>query len=266
MIFKVKLIIVMLVFDILLIPLASMPNRADACGIDTRITDAFGVEKQSYFQCFGIVLGVILGFFGTNIIDYLRTRRKAKQFRHAAYSELKQMLFEVLIYTMHPDSIIDKEKVQLWLDLMNKFNLKEEVLPTENNEGYEKLKNSKLSQEDIDSFVLEHNLQKERRRSENKMMPLKKLNCTFISHNIEMFSILNVQDTSRLLNILRRIDAINSYLDHIDFAFKKTFDSSISSANHDSIVSNYYSDCQCLSDFAEKIAKEVADFIAKWQK
>jgi len=211
-----------------------------------------------------ILFGFILGLISACFIDYLRTRRKAKRFRHAAYIELKQMLFEMLIYTIHPDSIIDKEKVQLLLDLMNKFNLNEEVFPTENNEGYEKLKN--MSQENIDCFVSAHKLLKEQRRRENKMMTLKKLNCIFISHNIETLPILSIQYTSRLLNILRRIDAINSYIERIDFAFKKTFDGSISTQNHDNIVLDYYSDCQCLSDFAKKTAKEVADFIAKWRK
>ena len=227
-----------------------------------------GIWAKALFSKFDLLLGFILGLISSLIstcfVDYLRTRRKAKQFRHAAYSELKQMLFEMLIYTIHPDSIIDKEKVQLLLDLMNKFNLNEEVCPTENNEGYEKLKN--LSQENIDSFVSEHKSQKEQRHMENKMMTLKKLNCIFISHNIETFPILSIQYTSRLLNILRRIDAINSYIERIDFAFKKTFDGSISTPNHDNIVFDYYSDCQCLSDFAKKTAKEVADFIAKWQK
>jgi hypothetical protein len=210
------------------------------------------------------LFGFILGLIGTCFIDYLRTRRKAEQFRHAAYSELKQILFEMLIYTIHPDSIIDKEKVQLLLDLMNKFNLNEEACPTGNNEGYEKIKN--MSQENIDSFVSAHKSQKVQRQVENKMMTLKKLNCIFISHNIETFPILSIQYTSRLLNILRRIDAINGYVERIDFAFKKTFDGSISTTNHDNIVFDYYSDCQCLSDFAKKTAKEVADFIAKWQK
>ncbi len=95
---------------------------------------------------------------------------------------------------------------------------------------------------------------------------MKKLNCTFISHNIETVSILNVRDTSRLLNILRRIDALNTIMDRIDFAFKKTFDSSISSASYDNIVFNYYSDCQLLSDFAKITVKEVADIITKWQE
>jgi hypothetical protein len=213
---------------------------------------------------FNVILGFILGLFGTNVIDCLRARKKAKQFRQVACSELKQVLAELSLYILHPDSTIDEDKARLWWNLMHNFNLPEVISPTENNEEYEKLKRLEFTPERIAGFVSAYNSLREQRRSQGKMMPTKKLNCTFISHNIETVSILNARDTSRLLNILRRIEALNSCVDRIDFAYQKTFDSSI--ANPDNIVFNYYSDCQLLSDVAKITAKEVADILTKWQK
>lgn len=265
----VNLVITLLAFSSVTIPSASAPTNVDVCGVDTHITETKYTEKQSHISQWlaarsDIVLGFVLGFFGTNIVDCLRTRRKAKQFRHAACSELKQALSELTMYAMHPDSTIDKEKVQLWWDSMRNFNLKEVTLPTEYDGVYEKLKNIKWSPEQIGAFVSEYNSRRELRRNQNKMMPPRKLNYIFISHNIETVSILDVRDTSRLLNILRRIDALNSSAERIEFAFKKTFDGSISSS-YDRIMANYYTECQFFSDFAKITAKEVADLITKWQ-
>lgn len=270
MVLVAKFVITVLAFGFVFIPSASEPNKTNICVVDTRITETKYAEEQSNIPQwltarFDIVLGFILGLVGANIVDCLRTRRKAKQFRHAACSELKQALAELVMYTMNPDAKIDKEKVQLWLDSNHNFNLNEVVLPTEDNEKYEKLKKLKWDPEQIDAFVSLHNLQREQRRSQGRRMSPRKLNYVFISQNIETASILNVRDTSRLLNILRRIDALNSCVDRIDFAFKKTFDSSISSTSYDSLVFNYYSGCQSLSDFAKITAKEVADLIRKWQ-
>ena len=266
----VNLVTILFAFSYALIPSASTLTSEDVCGVDTHIAEVKYAEKQSHIPQwlaarFDIVLGFVLGFFSTSIVDYLRTRRKAKQFRLAACSELKQALAELTTYAIHPDSTVDKEKVQLWWDSMRNFNLREVILPTEYDEEYEKLKNLEWSPEQVDAFVTEHNSRKERRRSQNKMMPPRKLNYIFISRNIETASILNVRDTSRLLNIFRRIDALNSCSDSIDFAYKETFDGSISSANYANIVLNYYSNCQFFSDYAKITAKEVADLIIKWQ-
>ena len=266
----VNLVTILFAFSYALIPSASTLTSEDVCGIDAHIAEVKYAEKQSNIPQwltarFDIVLGFILGLVGANIVDCLRTRRKAKQFRHAACSELKQALAELVMYTMSPDATIDKEKVQLWLDSNHNFNLNEVILPTEDNEKYEELKKLKWDPKQIDAFVSLHNSRREQRRSQGRRMGPRKLNYVFISQNIETASILNVRDTSRLLNILRRIDALNSCVDRIDFAFKKTFDSLTSSTSYDSLVFNYYSSCQCLSDFAKITAKEVADLIRKWQ-
>lgn len=270
MVLVAKFVIVVLAFGFVSIPSASEPNKMNICGVDAHITETKYAEEQSNIPQWltarlDIVLGFILGLVGANIVDCLRTKRKAKQFRHSACSELKQALAELVMYTMHPDATIDKEKVQLWLDSKRNFNLNEVIFPTEDNEEFKKLEKLELNPEQIDDFVSLHNSQREQKRIQGKMKPPRKLNYVFISQNIETASILNVRDTSRLLNILRRIDALNSCVDRIDFAFKKTFDSSISSTCYDNIKLNYYSGCQCLSDFAKITAKEVADLIRKWQ-
>ncbi|MGA2914602.1 MAG: hypothetical protein ABSE89_01080 [Sedimentisphaerales bacterium] len=215
---------------------------------------------------FNVILGFILGFFGTNIIDHLRERRKTKQFYRAAYSELKQALIGLLMYVIHPDSTIDEEKARLWWNSIRNFDLTKIAIPTEYKAEYEKFKSIEPNSELIGLLISTHNSQKDIRRSQNKMMTQSKLNCTFISHNIASLSGLNIQDTSFLLNILRKIDVLNDCVERIDFAFKKTFDSSISTVNHEIIIYNYYSDCQYLSNSAKMIAKEVADLITKWQE
>lgn len=275
MAFNIKFVVIFIVFTVLLFSLAPNPTKADTYGIDTNVAETKHIGNQSYFPqwlfaTFNVVLGVVLGFvlsfFGTYITDCLRERRKIKRFYQTAYSELKQVLAELSLYMLHPDSTIDEEKVQLWWNFMHNFDLPEVISPAENNEMYEKLKKLGFTPARITDFVSSHNLLRERRQSQGKMMPMKKLNCTYISHNIETVSILDIHDTSRLLNILRRADALNSCMERIDFAFKKSFDSSISSGSRDNIVSNYYSDCQVLSDAAKTTAKEVSDILTKWQK
>lgn len=264
----VKIIIAVLAFGSVPIQSAAEPNKVNICSVDAHIAETKYAEKQLHIPQwltarFDIILGFVLGLFGTSIVDCLRTRKKAKRFRHVACSELKQLLAELSLYTLHPDSKIDKEKIQLWWNSASEFNLVEVTLPTEDNEEYKKLKQLKMSSEHIDAFILAHNLEREERRIQNKMMPLKKLNYTFISRNIETVSFLNIRDGCRLLNILRRIDALNSSAERMEFAFKKTFDGS---SSHDRIMVNYYSECQFYSDFAGITAKEVAELIRGWHR
>jgi hypothetical protein len=276
MTFNVKFVIILLTFGTFLILSASNPTKVSACGIDAQTTETTNMGKQSWGLAatfdvvlgvvLGFVLGVVLSFFGTNITDRLRERRKTKQFYRAAYSELKQALIGLLTYIIHPDAKIDEEKFQLWWDLNRSFDLTKIAFPTEYKDEYENFKSIKLDSKSIGLAVSNHNSQKENRCRQNKKMTQSKLNCTFISHNIDALSGLNVQDISFLLNILRKIDVLNHCVERIDFAFKKTFDGSISDANHEIIVRNYYSDCQYLSDSAKTIAVEVAGLIAKWQK
>jgi hypothetical protein len=261
------IVITMLAFSSVPIQSADEPNRLNICSVDANIAETKYVEKQLHIPTwltarFDIILGFILGLFATSIVDCLRTRKKAKQFRHVACSELKQLLAELSLCTLHPDSEIDEEKIQLWWNSISEFNLVEATLPTEENEEYKRLKQLEMSSANIQAFVAAHNLKRQERCVQNKMMPLKKMNYPFISRNVETISFLNNREGCRLLNILRRIDALNSSAERMEFAFKKTFDGS---SSHDRIMTNYYSECRFYSNFAKITAKEVAELIRGWQ-
>lgn len=276
MAFYVKFVIIFIVFTVLLVSLAPNLTKVDACGIDTHIAETKHIGNQSYFPqwlgaifnnvVFGIFLGFVLSFFGTYITDCLRERRKIKRFYQAAYIELKQALIGLLTYVICPDSTIDEEKARLWWSSIRNFDLMRMAFPTEYKTEYEKLKNVELQPEVIRQFILDHELQKNDRCTQKKMMPQNELNCAFISRNIDTLSGLNIQDISSLLNILRKIDVLNAHTGYIDFVYKKTFDSSISDSNYKILKYNYYSECQYISDHAKTIALEAIGLLTKWQK
>jgi len=85
------------------------------------------------------------------------------------------------------------------------------------------------------------------------------------SSNNETIGCLNAKDIARVMNILRRIDALNANIDMRNAFFDKAFDSSLSDGNRGRILANFRSQCQFIADWSHIAAKEVVALLRRWK-
>lgn len=213
---------------------------------------------------FDILLGFTLGLSGTIFIDYIRRKRKTTEYRRGMRAELKQSLARLTLLALNQDADITVEKVQSWRSLSNEFELRKETCPLIHYDSYyEKLTKKDFSKEDINQFVELHHAIKVRREQGDSYQSIKKINCIFITNNITSISLLNKSECSLMLNILRRLDIINDQISRLEFTFERTYDSNVSSENHERLRGNYLCSCQFLSDWSYETAKEIACLLRK---
>lgn len=210
-----------------------------------------------------ILLGFALGLIGAYVIDWVRVIKKSKGFRRAACGELRQILAELNVYAMHPDAEIDAQKIKLKIGSEKAFNLKDAVHPL--SETPNRLKNLKLEPSEISAYISFHSANLNKRKELDMRMPLKKIYCNLTEGNIDFVSLLSVKDACRILNIARRIEAINHNVQLTNWFYEKEFDGSLDMIGRDRIKINYYSQCQLISDYCYMTAREVASLLKDWQ-
>jgi len=212
-------------------------------------------------QPLNIVLGFVLGLFGTVFFDYLRTRRKTKEFSIGARTELKQILGMVNFYTLNPDAELNADKIHSFQTLIKDFKLIKILNPLGEETGTEGLSNRDLTENDIQQLVELRRNSIVQRRESDIIQRFRLLKCTYIKNNISSISLLPIEHQTQLMNILRRIDVINEIIPSIDFCFKKSYDTNVTSQNRERLKSVYQKNCQYISDWSFDTAKEIAHFI-----
>jgi len=204
-----------------------------------------------------LVIGFILGLFSTVFTEYFRKRRKKTEFRHGMRAELKQTLAMLNAYAYLLDYKINKEKLRARIALSREFNLHKEANPLVENPQFNELIKKDFTDKELDAFAAIRN-QKKNGEGYDIYTTVRKVHCNFIQHNIASISLLNNSERSLLFNILRRLNIINEQISRLDFTFKKSYDSNISSENRKRLKLNYKSGCQFISDWSYKTAEEIA--------
>lgn len=205
-----------------------------------------------------IMLGFFLGLSSTLLVDYLRKRKRMKTFREGARTELRQILANVNGLSINSDCKITKEKIQSWTKLMKEFDLSKVISPFEEHSFYETLMKKDFQEEDFVGFIKLHDAKRKERNEAGKCQDIGKLSYSFIQNNISSLSLLPKTEQALLLNILRRLDAINQKISSVNFSFEKTFDSGITDSGHKRLRYNYLSTCQFISDFSFAAAREIS--------
>ncbi len=221
------------------------------------------------FNSVNIFIGFVLGFLSAIILDLVRDCRKVRRFYIIATNELKQVLAMLNIYALHADSSINKEKVLLAFRSLREFELQEQVNLIPDEAIYQQLIEKLYSPSELDQFaeawVTRHEYKKAERRQEKKQLALSKLKANFLLSNTDIFASLKAKDSSRILDILRRIDTLNDNIDKLQSFFNKSFDASLPEGAHQRIEANFYSQCQYVADGAHIAAKEVFDLLRRWK-
>ena len=212
-------------------------------------------------QRLDILLGFGLGLFSTSFMDYIRKKRKTKEFREGMRTELKQALAVLNLLPLNHDSKITVDKVRSWQKLSKEFDLRKETSPLEDDPMYNKFLKKDLDEKDLNEFVALHSARKIEREQGYNYQFMKKINCNFIQNNISSISLLNKPEQSLFLNILRRLDAINEQISHLNFFFEKTYDATVEYENRERLKMNYLSGCQFISDWSYEAAKEIAHLL-----
>jgi hypothetical protein len=212
-----------------------------------------------------LLLGFFLGLAGTGIIGLVQSSNKKRRFCVAASSELKQLLGALVGgCVFHNDSEINEKKVKFCFGSERKYKFAEVLFPEGDQyidecfgQAIKFVQSKDIPQDHIDGYIKIHNLRKNQRKLSNTVTPLHNVACRFINENLEIVSSLKQSKMRRILCIVDRVGVINHLIDNLSRHSNATFDSTLSSENHDRIRHNYYDTCQRISDFAYATSIEI---------
>jgi hypothetical protein len=186
-----------------------------------------------------ILLGFALGLCGTIFIDSLRKRRSLKEFRKGMRTELKQSLAIVNYNTLNTDAEINAAKIRSWQSLSKEFDLFKAVSPLADSTIHRQLTDRNLEEADIEQLVALRRLEIAQRSHIGFTQSFRKVKCTFIQNNISLISLLPKKNQALLINILRRLEALNEVVPRLDFCFHKSYDSNVTSEDHERLKTVY---------------------------
>ena len=245
---------------------AGVSQSSDVNSIRTENSEAASNNNENpvlefLMQPFNILFGFILGLFGTVFINYLQQKQKAKEFFIGVRTELKQILGMVNFYTFNSDAELNSEKILLFKSLIKEFDLIKIMNPLGETPGIDDLVNRDLSEEDIQQIVELRRINIAQRRENDRVQRFKLLKCNYIINNISSISLLPLKTQAYLMNILRKIEAINEIMPSVEFCFQKSYDANVSQENRERLKRVYEDNCQSISDFSYDTAKEIANFL-----
>jgi len=212
-------------------------------------------------QPFNIFFGFVLGLCGTIFVDSLRKRRNLKEFRKGVQTELKQILAMVNWYTFNLDAELNADKILSFQALIKDFDLLKTLNPPYEKFDCEVYIARDLTTEDIKQIISLRKFKIEQRKQSGEFQSFRILKYTFIQNNISLITLLPLENQTCLLNILRRIEAINEVVPRLDFCFQKSYDSNVTPQNHERLRTVYQRNCQFISDWSYDTAKEIAHFL-----
>lgn len=202
-----------------------------------------------------IILGWLLGILSPGIITHISNHYRKEKIKEIMISDLKDLKMRLVLlpYKVKSDyGIVDKESI-LWL---KKQTNDWEDIPSKSEfkEKFEKLEN----ESSIENFV---NLSNSLSRRDRPAFNFKKMTTTIIDSNLISAEILDNIFISKILEIKFQINAFNEEVDKVGELLKMTFDSSITTENHDILSLQIEKTNLVISDKAIYIIEKINSII-----
>ncbi len=180
-----------------------------------------------------IFFGWMLGIAQNLIIDRIRNRKQVRELLEATYLELEQYRYKMAISVCRirfKAGDISQELISWIQPIAASYNG-----PDKNSQLTEHLE--KLAKVDSDK-ILERAKYKASMTDDLQSLSLRCYGMPFLKAQINRLSLCPIRIQTRLLEILQSSELVNQIIEQHWFFYQKTFDGSLSEANHKHICNN----------------------------
>lgn len=176
-----------------------------------------------------LLLGWILGFFGTQLTSYLKTRRDKKKFISGLRIELREKIQEFvgIYYLLNSNTGNTNREVINWiLEINSKYDIKQPNII----KYLDKL--LELTDDQLNS------LSSFSQNPKGVSTDLKKIHLLFLKQHLSNIVLLKTDIQIYLFDILKKIFWINEMIDRNNFFNEKSFDMALDENNRDILNQN----------------------------
>ena len=214
---------------------------------------------MSVINFISLIIGWFLGIASHLTIDSIRRISSKRDLFNGINSELKELLNKLVLVAYQlglRSGKYDRDFLEWCLKMHRKFSVESEIKTF--SEVLEEF--VKYSDEDLASFA-------KLKRAEHKSvgLSLKKYNLAFLNSRMSDLTLLNVKLQSILLNIRDRLNMMN---EEIEFTMKHhymTFDSSISSENHQRLIGQIQENHSNIQNMAIDIVNMINTYFERYE-
>ncbi len=195
-----------------------------------------------------IVVGWVLGFLGTLLLQWINENKRKKAFRKSLCAELEEVIPQLAgTYFVLNDALgkLDRDIISWTHTILSKFS-----------EGQEKLLKSvewyAEKAEDQLKALASH------KTSKKETMSIKRITLPFLQQNFSSVSVLAPSLQRSLATIERNVYLLNQEIDLYYFYLEKTFDSTLTKENYDLVNNNIDHAYEAIARLSHKVAESIS--------
>ena len=193
-----------------------------------------------------LLLGWLLGLLGAPIVDRIRRSYRRDELEAALAAELQETRFTLvtLVYRLRQHMGTLDHATLAWLAPLYKEYRGPDAEP----------KQVEAISELLKATPAQLSLLARNKSSEGIGLSLKTYTMPFLQTQVPNLAVLSVSTQQRLLDIHSKLDLLNQHAGQLIQDYNRTFDSGLSSANHQVVRSNLQSGYLDMASRAQKLA------------